>query len=72
MSAYSKSSKYYCIIKEVGSGKDSKQFLEVWAECSLIKNYDLSALDVHGKVYADSMLKYQIFLYFQLFMSELN
>lgn len=71
MSAYSKSNKYYCVIKEVGSGKESKHFLEVWAECSLIKNYDLSALDVHGKVYADGMLKYLIFLYFKLFISYL-
>lgn len=54
MSAYSRSNKYFCVVREVDCGKESKQYLEVWADCSLIKNYDLSALDVHGKIYADS------------------
>jgi len=40
----------------VESGKEIKQYLEVWADCSLVKNYDLSALDVHGKIYADGNL----------------
>ncbi|KAF0709143.1 acylamino-acid-releasing enzyme-like isoform X3, partial [Aphis craccivora] len=49
----SKSNKYFCVVREVESGKEIKQYLEVWADCSLVKNYDLSALDVHGKIYAD-------------------
>jgi len=53
ISAHSKSSKYFCVVREIESGKDIKQYLEVWADCSLVKNYDLSALDVHGKIYAD-------------------
>ncbi|VVC32928.1 Peptidase S9, prolyl oligopeptidase, catalytic domain,Alpha/Beta hydrolase fold [Cinara cedri] len=53
ISAYSKSNKYFCVVREVESAKDSKQYLEVWADCCLIKTYDLSALDVHGKIYAD-------------------
>ncbi|XP_060833609.1 acylamino-acid-releasing enzyme-like isoform X2 [Rhopalosiphum padi] len=54
ISAYSKSNKYFCVVREVESGKEIKQYLEVWADCSLVKNYDLSALDVHGKIYADA------------------
>ncbi|CAI6373921.1 unnamed protein product [Macrosiphum euphorbiae] len=54
MSAYSKSCKYFCVVREVESGNEIKQYLEVWADCSLVKNYDLNALDVHGKIYADS------------------
>jgi len=37
----------------VDSVKEPKQFLEIWSDCSLVKNYDLAALDAHGKVYAD-------------------
>eukprot|EP00102_Acyrthosiphon_pisum_P011826 XP_008180714.1 PREDICTED: acylamino-acid-releasing enzyme-like [Acyrthosiphon pisum] len=54
ISAHSKSTKYFCVVRETKSGKDIKQYLEVWADCSLVKNYDLSALDVHGKIYADA------------------
>ncbi|XP_029343702.1 acylamino-acid-releasing enzyme-like isoform X1 [Acyrthosiphon pisum] len=54
ISAHSKSTKYFCVVREIESGKDIKQYLEVWADCSLAKNYDLSALDVHGKIYADA------------------
>ncbi|XP_066583990.1 acylamino-acid-releasing enzyme-like [Prorops nasuta] len=32
----------------------SKQFIEIWDQYSIIKNYDLSALDIHGDVYADA------------------
>ncbi|XP_050543366.1 acylamino-acid-releasing enzyme-like isoform X1 [Daktulosphaira vitifoliae] len=53
LSAYSKSNKYYCVIREIDSGKDTKQYLEIWSNFFLIKNYDLNTLDVHGKVYAD-------------------
>ncbi|XP_050434308.1 acylamino-acid-releasing enzyme-like isoform X1 [Adelges cooleyi] len=54
LSAYSKSNKYFCVIREIDSGKENKQYLEVWSNFSLIKNYDLTALDIHGKVYADA------------------
>lgn len=53
ISAYSKSGKLFCVVREVESIKESKQYLEVWDDCSLVKNYDLGALDVHGKIYAD-------------------
>ncbi|XP_043269367.1 acylamino-acid-releasing enzyme-like isoform X2 [Venturia canescens] len=32
----------------------TKQFIEIWDRQRLVKNYDLSALDVHGDVYTDS------------------
>ncbi|XP_025201669.1 acylamino-acid-releasing enzyme-like [Melanaphis sacchari] len=55
ISAHSKSNKYFCVVREVESEKGIKQqYLEVWSDCSLVKNYDLSALDVHGKIYADA------------------
>jgi acylaminoacyl-peptidase len=54
ISAHSKSTKYFCVVREIETGKEIKQYLEVWANCSLVKNYDLSALDVHGKIYADA------------------
>lgn len=53
MSAYSKSGKYFCVIRKISSGKDIKQYLEVWTDYSLVKNYDLNALDIHGNIYAD-------------------
>lgn len=56
ISSYSKSSKFFCVIRDIDTVKESKQYLEVWNDCSLIKNYDLTALDIHGKVYADGML----------------
>ncbi|XP_060834032.1 acylamino-acid-releasing enzyme-like isoform X2 [Rhopalosiphum padi] len=53
ISAHSKSNKYFCVVRQVESGNKIKQYLEVWSDCSLVKNYDLSTLDVHGKIYAD-------------------
>ncbi|CAK9801993.1 Acylamino-acid-releasing enzyme [Anthophora plagiata] len=32
----------------------TKQFIEIWDRRRLVKNYDLTALDVHGDVYTDS------------------
>ncbi|XP_015605512.1 acylamino-acid-releasing enzyme isoform X2 [Cephus cinctus] len=32
----------------------SRQFIEIWDRQHLVKNYDLTALDVHGDVYTDS------------------
>ncbi|XP_015120350.1 acylamino-acid-releasing enzyme isoform X2 [Diachasma alloeum] len=38
-----------------GKEKDApKQFIEIWDQRCQMKNYDLSALDVHGDVYTDS------------------
>jgi len=53
ISAYSKSTKYFCVVREIESGKEIKHYLAVWVNCSLVKKYDLSALDVRGKIYAD-------------------
>lgn len=61
LSAYSGSSKHFCVVREIDSGKESKQYLEVWTDSALVKNYDLSALDVHGKIYADGLLCIQIY-----------
>ncbi|XP_057327094.1 acylamino-acid-releasing enzyme-like isoform X1 [Microplitis mediator] len=47
---------YKAVLRSVpGKDKDptSKQFIEVWNKQCLLKNYDLSAIDVHGDVYCD-------------------
>jgi acylaminoacyl-peptidase len=53
ISSYSKSLKYFCVVREVNSVNEKKQYLEVWADGALVNNFDLSALDVHGKIYDD-------------------
>uniref|UniRef100_A0A2S2QBH8 Acylamino-acid-releasing enzyme n=1 Tax=Sipha flava TaxID=143950 RepID=A0A2S2QBH8_9HEMI len=54
ISSYSKSLKYFCVVREVNSVNEKKQYLEVWADGALVNNFDLSALDVHGKIYDDA------------------
>ncbi|CAD6208349.1 GSCOCG00003355001-RA-CDS [Cotesia congregata] len=47
---------YKAVLRSVpGKDKDPavKQFIEIWNKDCLLKNYDLSALDVHGDVYSD-------------------
>ncbi|XP_074102396.1 acylamino-acid-releasing enzyme isoform X1 [Cotesia typhae] len=47
---------YKAVLRSVpGKDKDpaAKQFIEIWNKGCLLKNYDLSALDVHGEVYSD-------------------
>ncbi|XP_034945879.1 acylamino-acid-releasing enzyme-like isoform X2 [Chelonus insularis] len=54
LSKISTKNEYKAILRSV-QGKDSsnKQCIEIWSKNCLIKNYDLSALDVHGDVYFD-------------------
>ncbi|KAM3964471.1 acylamino-acid-releasing enzyme isoform 2-T2 [Aphomia sociella] len=44
---------YRAVIREEKE-KDKKQYLEVWTKSSLVHCVDLTALDIHGDVYADS------------------
>ncbi|PZC86204.1 hypothetical protein B5X24_HaOG211365 [Helicoverpa armigera] len=55
LSAISPRENYKAIIREEKNGKDAKkQYLEVWNTNTLSQSVDLTALDIHGDVYADS------------------
>uniref|UniRef100_A0A2A4JP98 Acylamino-acid-releasing enzyme n=1 Tax=Heliothis virescens TaxID=7102 RepID=A0A2A4JP98_HELVI len=55
LSAISPRENYKAIIREEKNGKDTKkQYLEVWNTNTLSQSVDLTALDIHGDVYADS------------------
>lgn len=51
LSAISPSEKYRAVLRDI----ESKQYLEVWQKQNLTRNIDLTALDVHGQVYADGL-----------------
>ncbi|KAK2575468.1 hypothetical protein KPH14_011199 [Odynerus spinipes] len=42
------------ILRNIITDNSTKQFIEIWDKERLVKNYDLTALDVHGDVYTDS------------------
>ncbi|XP_050593009.1 acylamino-acid-releasing enzyme-like isoform X1 [Bombus affinis] len=42
------------ILRQATIENTTKQFIEIWDKQRLVKNYDLTALDVHGDVYTDS------------------
>ncbi|TGZ46657.1 acylamino-acid-releasing enzyme isoform X1 [Temnothorax longispinosus] len=41
------------VLRQVTIDNSTKQFIEIWDKQHFVKNYDLSALDVHGDVYTD-------------------
>ncbi|KAL4719687.1 hypothetical protein ACJJTC_003008, partial [Scirpophaga incertulas] len=54
LSAISPQESYKAVIREEKESKDSKkQYLEVWQKNNLIHSVNLTALDIHGDVYAD-------------------
>ncbi|XP_043258175.1 acylamino-acid-releasing enzyme-like [Colletes gigas] len=42
------------VLRQATIENTSKQFIEIWDKQRLLKNYDLTAFDVHGDVYTDS------------------
>lgn len=54
MSAVTEDKQYRAVLRQATIENSTKQFIEIWNEQRLLKNYDLSALDVHGDVYTDS------------------
>ncbi|XP_026332967.1 acylamino-acid-releasing enzyme-like [Hyposmocoma kahamanoa] len=55
LSAVSPGGRYKAIIREEKDTKEvKKQYLEVWSRATLAHCVDLTALDLHGDVYADS------------------
>ncbi|KOB73692.1 putative acylpeptide hydrolase, partial [Operophtera brumata] len=54
LSAVSPRETYKALIREEKNGKETKkQYLEVWSKSTLQHCIDLTALDIHGDVYAD-------------------
>ncbi|KAG7210903.1 hypothetical protein KM043_016281 [Ampulex compressa] len=45
---------YRAILRQVTIDNAQKQFIEIWDRQRLIKNYDLSAMEIHGDVYTDN------------------
>lgn len=54
MSTLTKDETRKAVLRQAIIDKSPKQFIEIWDKHHLVKNYDLSALDVHGDVYTDS------------------
>ncbi|XP_032676975.1 acylamino-acid-releasing enzyme-like isoform X2 [Odontomachus brunneus] len=54
MSAMTYDEKFRAVLRQVTIDNSKKEFIEIWDKQHLVKNYDLSALDVHGNVYTDS------------------
>lgn len=42
-----------CIIKEIKQESKPKQYLEIWSQKGLLKNFDVNAFDIHGNIYTD-------------------
>lgn len=55
MSALTKNEERRAVLRQATIDNSTKQFIEIWDKQHFVKNYDLSALDVHGDVYTDSM-----------------
>lgn len=54
LSGFSKSEEWQGVVRDIPSESNKKkQHLEVWNRGQLWKNFDLSALEVHGDVYTD-------------------
>lgn len=54
MSALTKNEERRAVLRQVTIDNSAKQFIEIWDKQHFVKNYDLSALDVHGDVYTDT------------------
>lgn len=54
MSAMTYDEKFRAVLRQVTIDNSKKEFIEIWDKQHLVKNYDLSTLDVHGNVYTDS------------------
>ncbi|XP_043515527.1 acylamino-acid-releasing enzyme-like isoform X2 [Frieseomelitta varia] len=54
LSDYTEDKQRRAVLRQALIENTNKQFIEIWDKQRLVKNYDLSALDVHGDVYTDS------------------
>lgn len=55
MSTLTKNEEQRAVLRQVTIDNSTKQFIEIWDKQHFVKNYDLSALDVHGDVYTDGI-----------------
>lgn len=53
MSTLTKNEERRAVLRQATIDNSTKQFIEIWDKQHFVKNYDLSALDVHGDVYTD-------------------
>ncbi|EFN63061.1 Acylamino-acid-releasing enzyme [Camponotus floridanus] len=53
MSTLTKNEEHRAVLRQATIDNSTKQFIEIWDKQHIVKNYDLSALDVHGDVYTD-------------------
>ncbi|GAB1863765.1 Acylamino-acid-releasing enzyme [Camponotus japonicus] len=53
MSTLTKNEERRAVLRQATIDNSTKQFIEIWDKQHIVKNYDLSALDVHGDVYTD-------------------
>ncbi|XP_012538169.2 acylamino-acid-releasing enzyme isoform X3 [Monomorium pharaonis] len=53
MSSLTKNEERRAVLRQATIDNSTKQFIEIWDKQHFVKNYDLSALDVHGDVYTD-------------------
>ncbi|XP_014228091.1 acylamino-acid-releasing enzyme-like [Trichogramma pretiosum] len=51
----SENEKFKAILRQVTVDGKPKQYIEVWDRQHRIRNYDLSAYDVHGEIYSDNI-----------------
>lgn len=63
MSTLTKNEERRAVLRQAIIDNSTKQFIEIWDKQHFVKNYDLSALDVHGDVYTDGTNKSQIFYF---------
>lgn len=54
MSTLTKNEERRAVLRQATIDNSTKQFIEIWDKERFVKNYDLSALDVHGDVYTDA------------------
>jgi len=69
MSTLTKNEERRAVLRQATIDNSTKQFIEIWDKQHIVKNYDLSALDVHGDVYTDGINKYinKKFLFFNMY-----
>ncbi|EZA54140.1 acylamino-acid-releasing enzyme isoform X2 [Ooceraea biroi] len=53
MSSLTHDKRRQAVLRQVKEDTSTKQFIEIWEQSRIVKNYDLAALNVHGDVYTD-------------------
>ncbi|RLU26568.1 hypothetical protein DMN91_000364 [Ooceraea biroi] len=56
MSSLTHDKRRQAVLRQVKEDTSTKQFIEIWEQSRIVKNYDLAALNVHGDVYTDDSI----------------